>query len=151
MEHASSGSLGIAIITGVGAFIGALISHLLTQRRSLDLAIYKHRGEAYKGLWERTFLLPRWPQRAGVTYAQLRTLSEELRHWYYFVGGVYLSDSARNAYGDLQESLNDPAWKTSSDPLSAPHYTLLMNLCSKVRTELTHDLLSRKRMFLFSR
>ena len=73
MEHASSGSLGIAVITTIGAFIGALISHFLTQRRSLDLAVYKHRVEAYKGLWEKTFLLPRWPQRAGVTYAQLRT------------------------------------------------------------------------------
>ena len=128
MEHASSSSLGIAIITSIGAFIGALISHLLTQRRSLDLAMYKHRGEAYKGLWEKTFLLPRWPQRAGVTYAQLRTLSEELRHWYYFVGGVYLSDSARNAYSDLQEALNDPARKPSSDALSAPNYTLLMTV-----------------------
>ena len=78
-------------------------------------------------------------------------LSEELLHWYYFVGGVYLSDSARNAYGDLQKALNDPTRTPNSNALSPHDYTLLMNLCSKVRTELTHDLLSWKRMFLFSR
>jgi hypothetical protein len=96
-------------------------------------------------------LLPRWPQRTDVTYAQLRALSEELRQWYYFVGGVYLSDPARQAYGDLQKELNEPPRAPNSNVLSPPDYRLLMNLCSKVRTELTHDLLSRKRMFLFSR
>ncbi len=151
MEYASSASFGVGIITTIGAFIGALISHFLTQRRSLDLAIYKHREQAYKGLWEKTALLPRWPQQTGVTYAQLRSLSEELRHWYFLVGGVYLSDSARKAYGNLQEALNEPARSPRPNPLIPSDYTVLQDLCSKLRTELTHDLLSRKRMFLFSR
>jgi len=151
MEHLGSASLGVALITTLGAFIGALISHFLIQRRGLDLALYKQRGEAYRPLWEKTSLLSRWPQRTGVTYSQLQSLSEDLRQWYFFVGGMYLSDSARKAYGDLQEALNDPTRPPSPKELSASDYTKLQNLCSSLRTDLTHDLLSRKRMFVFSR
>lgn len=151
MEHASSASLGVALITTVGAFVGALISHFLTQRRGLDAIVYKHRQEAYKVLWEKTSVLPKWPERKDVTYAQLRDFSEDLRQWYFLVGGVYLSDSARKAYGNLQEALNMPASGPRPDLLSRSDYSVLQDLCSRLRTELTHDLLSRKRMFLFSR
>jgi hypothetical protein len=151
MEHTGSSTVVVALITTLGAFIGALISHFLIQRRGLDLALYKQRGEAYKGLWQKTSMLSRWPQRTGVTYSQLQNLTEELRHWYYFVGGEYLSDSARKAYGNLQEALNHPIRAPNPQILSPSDYTLLQDLCSKLRTELTHDLLSRKRMFVFSR
>ncbi len=151
MEHTGSASLGVALVTTLGAFIGALISHFLVQRRGLDLALYKQRGEAYKPLWEKTSLLSRWPQRTGVTYSQLQSFSEELRNWYYLVGGMHLSDSARKAYGSLQEALNHPTRAPSPKTLSPSDYTLLQDLCSNLRTELTHDLLSRKRMFVFSR
>jgi hypothetical protein len=151
MEHAALASLGMAIVTTLSAFVGALISHFLTQRRGLDLAIYKHRGEAYKLLWEKTSLLPKWPRRADVTYGQIHTLSEELRDWYFHVGGVYLSDPARDAYGDLQEALNDPSRSARPATLTTPDYDLLRDRCSDLRTQLTRDLLSRKRMFLVSR
>jgi len=151
VEHTASASFGVAILTAAGAFIGALISHLLAQRHGLDLAVYKQRAEVYKGLWEKTALLPKWPKNAGVTYAQARNLSEELRKWYFLLGGLYLSDSARAAYGNLQEALNDPSRAPNSNVLSDRDYDLLQSFCSKLRTELTHDLLSRKRMFLFSR
>lgn len=151
MEHAASTSLSVTILTALGAFVGALLSHFLTQRRSLDLVVYKHREEAYKILWKKTSLLPMWPRRSGVTCAQIRTLSEELRDWYFHVGGVYLSDSARHSYGDLQKALNDERRPPSPEPLTTPDYDLLQDLCSKLRTQLTYDLVSRKRMFLLSR
>jgi hypothetical protein len=151
MEHGGSGTIAVALITTFGAFVGALISHFLIQRRGLDLALYRQRGEAYKGLWQKTFKLSRWPKQTGVTYSQLQNLSEELRHWYFFVGGEYLSDSARKAYGNLQEALNDPIRAPNAQTLSPSDYTVLQDLCSELRTELTHDLLSRKRMFVFSR
>ena len=151
MEHTGSSTVVVALITTFGAFIGALISHFLIQRRGLDLALYKQRGEAYKGLWQKTVKFSRWPQQTGVTYSQLRELSGELREWYYFVGGEYLSDSARKAYGKLQEALNQPTRAPTPQTLSPSDYTVLQDLCSKLRTELTHDLLSRKRMFVFSR
>jgi hypothetical protein len=151
MELPRAASLFAPLITTFGAFVGALISHFLIQRRGLDLAVYKQRVEVYKPLWEKTSLLSRWPQRIGVTYSQLQSLSDELRHWYFFMGGMYLSDSARKAYGNLQEALNHPARAPSPKPLSTSDYTILQDLCSSLRTELTHDLLSRKRMFVISR
>jgi len=151
LEQGILPSLGMAIITTMSAFVGALISHFLTQRRGLDLAIYKHRGEVYKVLWEKTSLLPKWPRRNDVTYAQIHDLSEELRNWYFGEGGLYLSDSARHAYGALQETLNDSARTNRPETLSTPDYDVLRDRCSDLRTQLTHDLLSRKRMFLASR
>jgi hypothetical protein len=151
MEHNAAPSIAIAAITTLGAFIGALISHFLIQRRSVDLAVHRSRGEVYKVVWEKTGLLSKWPRRAGVKYSDLRTLSEELRNWYFLVGGLYLSDSARAAYGNLQEALNDPRRPQGADNVSDSDYELVQISCSKLRTELTHDLLSRKRMFLFSR
>jgi len=151
MEHSAPASLAIAAITIIGAFVGALISHLLTQRGSVDAAVHKSRSEVYKLVWEKTALFSRWPRRTGVTCSNLRTLSEELRDWYFLAGGWYLSDSARAAYGNLQEALNDPSRPASANPLRDSDYTLLQDLCSRLRTELTHDLLSRKRLFLFSR
>jgi len=151
MEASAGGSLGVAIITAIGAFIGALISHFLTERRSLDLAIYKRREEAYKELWKHTAHIPKWPPREDLKFPELRAFSEELRHWYFEIGGVYLSDSARRAYGNLQEALNSPGLAAKAAPLKGPDYSALQDLCSKLRTELTHDLLSRKRMFVFSR
>jgi hypothetical protein len=151
MEQSAPASIAVAAITTLGAFIGALISHFLIQRRSVDVAIHKSRGEAYKPVWEKTGLLSMWPRRPGVTYLELRTFSEDLRNWYFLVGGLYLSDSARAAYGNLQKALNDPRRPNSADAVSDSDYALLQGYCSKLRTELTHDLLSRKRMFLFSR
>ncbi len=151
MEHSAPPSIAIAAITTLGAFIGALISHFLIQRRSVDLAVHKSRGEAYKSVWEKTALLSKWPRRAGVTYLDLRDFSEQLRDWYFLAGGLYLSESARKAYGNLQEALNAPGLATANDALSDADYTLLQDLCSKLRGELTRDLLSRKRMFVFSR
>ncbi len=151
MDHNAASSIGIAAITTLGAFIGALISHFLIQRRSVDLAVHRSRGEVYKAVWEKTGLLPKWPRRTDVKYSDLRRFSEELRNWYFLVGGLYLSDSARAAYGNLQEALNDPRRPQGTDTDSDSDYTLLQISCSKLRTELTHDLLSRKRMFLFSR
>ena len=151
MEHSAQASVLMAVITTISAFIGALVSHFLTQRRGLDVAIYKQRNEVYQPLWKRTELLPKWPRRADVTYAQIHALSEDLRDWYFNVGGVYLSAAARNAYGRLQDALNESSRSARSETLSPGDYDILRDRCSDLRTELTNDLLSRKRMFLLSR
>jgi len=151
MESATSASIPTVLLTTISAFLGALVSHFLTQRRGLDLAVYKHRGEVYKLLWQKTSLLPNWPRRKDVTYALIRALSVELRTWYFEVGGVYLSDPARKAYGNLQTVLNKFETAPDSETLATEHYDLLRDRCSDLRSELTHDLLSRKRMLLVSR
>ena len=151
MEPANPAPILTAVLTTISAFIGALISHFLTQRRGLDLVIYRHREQVYKTLWNKLSLLPKWPKASGVTYEQVRNLSRELRDWYFASGGIYLSSPARKAYGDLQQLMNDSSLPSVSTPLSPSHYDLLQKRSSALRTELTADLLSRKRMFLVSR
>jgi hypothetical protein len=96
-------------------------------------------------------LLPKWPRATDVTYAKLHTLSEGLRDWYFLEGGIYLSEEARKAYGNVQENVcltvqgkQDEQDKTISDA----EYDKLVDCCSALRTELTRDLQSRKRAFV---
>jgi Zn-dependent oligopeptidase len=139
-------AIGGALLTVVIFFA----KNALSQRTKIDETMLKERRELYKKLWEKTKLLPKWPQATDVTYAKLHTLSEELRNWYFEQGGIYLSEQARKVYGNVQENLcktvqgkqNDQA-KTITDA----EYKNLVDFCSALRTELTRDLQSRKRAF----
>ncbi len=137
-----------------GAFltaIGVLVKSAFSQRVKIDESVLKERRELYQKLWEKTKLLPKWPQATDVTYAKLHTLSEELRDWYFLEGGIYLSEQARKAYGNVQENLclttkakQDDQEKSITDA----EYQNLVDFCSALRTELTQDLQSRKRAFM---
>lgn len=61
-----------------------------------------------------------------------------------------MSTEARKVYGDLQETLNQVSEKHRSGTISEEHYEMVRENCSKLRTELTKDLLSRRRAFLVS-
>jgi hypothetical protein len=71
----------------------------------VDLDLRKSRIDVYKILWEKTGTLPKWPRNAELTYDNVRRLTKELRDWYFEMGGLYLSRSARVAYGALQEQI----------------------------------------------
>jgi len=66
---------------------------------------------------------------------------------------MYLSQEAREAYTGVQDAiksvLEDPTKASSPDRGLVPEeYDSVRAACSQLRTELTGDLLSRKRAFL---
>jgi hypothetical protein len=139
-------AIGGALLTA----IGVMAKNALSQRTKIDETVMKERRELYKKLWEKTKLLPKWPQATNVTYAKLLTLSEELRDWYLLEGGIYLSEQARKAYGNVQENLCLTAqgkWDDQTKTITDTEYKTLVVFCSALRTELTRDLQSRKRAF----
>lgn len=140
-------AIGGALLTAVGI----LVKSAFDQRTKIDETVLNERRELYKKLWAKSKLLPKWPRAHDISYAKLHSLSEELRDWYFMEGGIYLSEQAREAYGNAQESLclaTKGKNNSFSDVITDDEYDRLANSFSALRTELTSDLHSRKRAFM---
>lgn len=111
---------------------------------SVDTDLRTRRIEAYTDLWKLTGALPQWPRNRELTYEDLRALTGEFRLWYFGVGGMYLSVKARAAYGQVQEALAGILAAAGDGAVTDAHYDAVRGECSRMRTELTQDLLSRR-------
>jgi hypothetical protein len=116
----------------------------LEWRGSMDTDLRQRRVHAYEPIWERTGLFPRWPRATGITREQLLGLSEWCRGWYFREGGMWLSENARTAYGEMQGAFNRVLQLSGEGILSEQEYDQLMAACSAFRSQLTEDLLSRR-------
>jgi len=122
---------------------------------TVDLDLRKLRITAYEALWKMTAVLPRWPRASDVTYRKLKQFSTNMRMWYFETGGLYLSERSMKAYNELQEklwSILEPLDERTLDCVVqgserrdlSSHYDLIRLKCSKLRTSLTNDVLSRR-------
>jgi hypothetical protein len=140
----------LAIVTGVVGLLSAaalaLLNSAITARAGIDEDLREKRFTAYPQLWLTTGAVSRWP-RATVTKESLEATHETLRSWYYGGGGVFLSSTARDRYGDLQEMIAALMKRRGdgSDELAEESYTALMETASALRTALTEDLDTRRR------
>lgn len=161
----ATGGLAVLIITAL--FLGKLISEKLAdaaaklvearlkraeeiQKASLALAgvidtdLRTRRIPLYAELWEKTGLLPMWPWNTELEYEALHQLTRHLRDWYFARGGMYLSASARDAYFEVQKSINGLIERGKSGRIEHDDYNAVREKCSALRTELAEDLLSRR-------
>ncbi|MFI5708183.1 hypothetical protein [Kribbella sp. NPDC051620] len=146
-----SSELMRAVVTGVLALLTAgviaLVNSWISTRAGIDENLRDQRLAAYPELWKATGAVPRWP-RTEPTRGQLAELHESYRTWYYATGGLFMSESARARYGDVQELLAAVLQHKSPDasaPLSEVAYTDLMLTTSALRTAITQDLDTRRR------
>ena len=111
----------------------------------IDVHLREQRIKVYGIIWQATSILPRWPRATNVTYPDILQFSEELRSWYFVEqGGMWLSTSARAAYGNLQETIWQILPQKSEGPITQEDYDAILTKCSLLRTELTKDLVSRR-------
>jgi len=113
-------------------------------RKEIDLDLRGKREAKYLDLWKLGELMPKWPRNTGLTVNDVKRLHVSLQTWYFGGGGMYLSKSARAAYGDLQEQIDD---FLSGHPttIDAEQYESMRDRFSLLRTQLTDDLQSRDR------
>ena len=111
---------------------------------AVDTDLRQRRIPVYAELWEKTGILPKWPRDPQLTYERLRNLTAEFRDWYFKEGGMYLSQGAREGYGNLQDSLSEVLKPEMVGVVSDKDYEAVREKCSALRTELTKDLLSRR-------
>jgi len=141
-------TLTSALIGALVSYIGALIHNSFHLRTKIDETLLDTRTKLYKPLWLQTQLLPKWPKAQNLTSEQLTKFSESLRNWYFAEGGIYLSQPARKAYGKLQEELTNAVQSPGSTPhVTDSHYDAIQKRCSRLRSQLTKDLMSRTRIF----
>lgn len=137
-----------AAIGGIVSFIGAVINNTLEKRTKVDESLRDSRIKVYKTLWKKMELLPKWPKSTNVTYEKLNNFSVELKDWYFDGGGMYLSEKARKAYGNLQEVVSNVVGKGKEGTITDDEYKLVRGKCGLLRTEITKDLQSRSRTLL---
>lgn len=127
----------------------ALVNSWVGTRAGIDENLRTQRLDVYPALWKATAVVSRWP-RTDVTRGELTLLHKALRAWYFDTGGLFLSESARARYGDVQK-LVAALLEHKGDPtevLIPDRYTDLMETASALRTALTEDLDTRKRKSL---
>lgn len=135
---------------GLGAgFVTAILKSRVEVGAQVDRQLRQERAAAYKGLWAHTGVLPQWPRRHDVTFADLQELCERLRDWYFNVGGVYLSSSSFDKYADVQKALSALAIPDQAELLTADTYDSIRRKCSALRSSLADDLQSRKAQALW--
>jgi hypothetical protein len=154
----------LSLITGlVSGLVSAVITFFVTREKvRLDLTaeydrkLRSERLDAYRDLFKRMKPLARYSPEKPLTYKIIRETSEDLRDWYFDVGGIYLSKDSRTPYFDLKdlmqaiidnEDFRDPkddetrkAFIASLDPI--------VEKGSELRMLLTHDIGTRKGPFV---
>ena len=133
-----------SVVGGVVAFVGALAKNALDIRSKVDEQLRDLRRPAYENLWRETALLPKWP-RAQLTHGQLAKFSEDLRSWYFETGGMWMSRQTQQRYASLQTVLQTVTTDKPSEPVKDADYDSVREACSRLRTDMTDDLVSRRR------
>jgi hypothetical protein len=110
----------------------------------VDTDLRTRRIPMYAELWEKTAVLPQWPQNKELEYRDLQQLTLSLRDWYYKSGGMYMSEPAQKAFREVQESIASVLAHKQAATVSPTDYKTVRDKCSTLRTRLTDDLLSRR-------
>ena len=125
----------------------AILNSYLSSRTQVAEEVRKARLESYPKLWRLTSLLSVWP-RTDPKLEHLKRLHRDLRRWYFDIGGLYLSENARDRYGEVQEILalvlaNFDSLEYPNGQPSGKTYEDLRDTCSALRHALTEDLETR--------
>lgn len=92
----------VAAITGLLGYRSARWS----VRKDLEVELRHQRLAALKKLWALSEPLAKYGRPASmVTAASLDALSNDLSHWYFAEGGMFLSKPSRDAYFAFQDAL----------------------------------------------
>ena len=106
----------------IGSVAGGSLTWLTTRwtvRRQLehsyDKELRTERAAAYRQLWQITGALPRYQWPAKATRSDLRDLIERFHRWYFEVGGLFFSCTAKSAYFQMMDALDSAAGRRAGD------------------------------------
>lgn len=100
----------LSLITGlISGLVSAVITFFVTRAKvRLDLTaeydrkLRSERLDAYRDVFKRFKPLARFSAEKPLTYKIIKNTSEDLRDWYFDVGGIYLSKQSRDPYFHLK-------------------------------------------------
>lgn len=141
-------TLVTAVVAAVTTALLAALKGHLSSRAAVATEVRERRFDCYPQLWKMTSSISIWP-RTDVTFGNLERLHLALRRWYYESGGLYMSENARDRYGELQKLLagmlanQGTGHSGAQDRLSEAAYGDLEDTCSALRGALAEDLETR--------
>ena len=135
----------------VGTYVGLYWKVKKELAAEYDKDLRADRLKVYLPLWKHTEALAYYSPPGPVIYAVVRELSSELRAWYFGVGGIFLSERARDAYFALQKALvavRPDEDESDAKEIGGTSLDSLRALASTLRTALTIDVGSRSKPLL---
>ncbi len=142
-----------AFFTGiVGAAVGYYSARLMNAantEKAISDELWKRRNESYQKLWSLLKAIPKWPARDDLNIGELREISSKLKDWYFDEGGIILTARSVRAYRRLQGKMAEYYEnQKKNEVLKTEDYGQITKRCSRLRTAMTRDLLSRERLFI---
>jgi hypothetical protein len=143
------GMFGALLGTIAGAVSTAMATRL-QMRRELEFAydrqLRAERLDRYVELHRATAAFPRyWPDE-NPTRKRFSEVLEELNHWYFAGGGLFLTDEAREAYIELLNAIPDiRAAGHEEETISDKEVDTLWRRGQRLRRQLTADIGSAQR------
>lgn len=144
----------LSMITLVaGGLVGTAATYISAKQKFRDdlqakfnEALHNKRTETYQRLWMQLEVLAKYARPEPVTPERLRTLTEDLRKWYFNVGGLFLTDHSRDAYFAVQDAIRDELAKKNSpeEEITPEAFEFIRKKGSRLRTSLSADLRSRE-------
>ena len=96
----------ISLLSGIVlTYVGAIVKFRRDLQSKYDIDLRNKRIKAYKLLWQLLEPLAYYSPATLVTYGIIQEMSEKMREWYYKTGGMFLSESSRDAYFDVQKEV----------------------------------------------
>ena len=135
-----------ALIGFVSTYLAAVVKLRKELEQEYDKNLRAKRIEMYAPLWQLTSLFPKYGTRQPVTIANVQSLSDNLRHWYFDQGGMFLTPESRDRYFALQEALK-PVVQSQDPPaneLPLEQFEAFRKKGSELRTALVIDVGTRK-------
>lgn len=141
------------LILAAGGFLGIVTTYITAKQKfrddlqaRYDETLHNTRIGTYQDLWGRMQVLAKYARPEPVTPLRLRQLGEDLRAWYFEVGGLFLTDNSRDRYFDLQDAIVAELKKDHPDEnkdLDTNSFEAIREQGSTLRTSLSSDLRSR--------
>lgn len=134
----------LALLTG--GILGVVFKYWYDYKGMVHKELWTRRYEAYKKLITITGLLPQYPHKEGLTYADLLKASAGMRDWYFDDGGLLLSSKTRIKYFKVQKEIHNVTIKNAKDKSLDEDYEFIRKLFSHLRKQMADDLMSRSRL-----
>ena len=150
-----------SVITGfVSGILSSVVTYFSTRSKiRLDLTVeydknlHQKRLELYRELWPKTKSLAEFSAEAPITFDVIKTVSGNMRDWYFAEGGIYLSKQSRRPYFNLkalmQEILDDNTLQQDhAKPIHGTRVKKILVAARELRTSLSDDIRARNAPWL---
>lgn len=150
-------SLFVGVLSGV---LSSVITYLATRSKvRLDLAaeydknLRTERLQGYKELWRLMKPFSTYAPESPLTYKKIKSISDDMRDWYYEKAGIFLSKESLRRFIELSVVLkdildNETLKEDINSPIDTTELKSVTRASQDLREALAEDIRARKNPFI---